>query len=345
MNVELKTWLIEKGYSEVPHREKLLDTIIHSFEFLDVIYTTSPSASNCIFFYDDRATIIWDIHFWKCYHAYLYACTSYKFDVEKRTQSIIAEMSRFISRKYSSISSIKSFTQQLYDRFCLPIDCAPMQVEFISVIIKIGKLFSLFHEIGHIYYKQNRPEMTQKKNYILNMLSAIDKDDLDASDPWTSFIWNSINQIVAGQREDILEEIVCDTFSSEETAHVFYKLEDLSQVDSAKAIVIATENLLNFQSMFNSINTAWNNHYAELKYHLHLKSYKPDKEINELAILRNQLGAMINTSLICSLFSLKAEERNHVWSERDAYSVNNKQVINCLADDDFIRQAIADGIN
>lgn len=333
----------ERNFIEMQERDTLLDKIINNFDFLDICYVYSSVASNSVYFQDDnKATIIWDDYYWECYRTYLHAAISYQSDTPARTQNVIGEMARFISNKYHSILTISSFVQQIYDQFRMPDKCTPLQEEFIDILIKIGKVFSLFHEIGHIYYKMKRFETTMKKDYVIKMFSALDEGAFDSIDKWSKFSWNSVTKILAGNKEDILEEIVCDAYSSEEIVHIIYSIENLTPFNSAKAIVIATENLLNFQSMFNAICAAWNHHYAELKYGLSLKSYKPDDEINELAILRNQLGVMINTSLVCRLFSLSKEERENVWIDQEAYHIDNERVVQCFADDDFIRQTIED---
>ena len=66
--------------------------------------------------------------------------------------------------------------------------------------------------------------------------------------------------------------------------------------------------------------------------------------INELEIVRNNLGNIISITLFLSYFDLNKNIKKEIWELYDSVHVDNSQVINIMTSDNFISTLIKESM-
>lgn len=336
----------ERDFCKVEYREKDLDDILLNYENVDIFYINSNRACNSIKFVGESAVVIWDIRYWNCFEKYIINVENCKGNNQNIIQGIISVMAGFLSEKYTNIHHISIFLSQIPEEFSIPIHALTECQHKVHMTILACKVFSLFHEIGHLEYKKgNSDRILACKELVLNLFSALDKEDFTPLGVWADLGWNSVCKIMDNAADDILEEIAADVFAIINCVDYFVKLyRNRTNFEIACACVISYEYVSTFQNMFNAVNKAWDCHYAEMKFGLPIRQHDPDTYINELAMLRQGLGCLILVIVTQQMLHLNKEEKDLLWELRDNNHIDNENVIACLADDEFICTAIEESI-
>lgn len=333
----------ERNYIPNKHKEEILDMILDKTESVDIYYIYSNTYSNSIRFFSENAIVIWDMNFWKCFEDYLMQAENCKRLNMNITQGIIAVISQALSHRYENIPEISSFLLQIPREFGIELQSIDKYYDKMHNIVQIGKLFSLFHEFGHMEYrKRNSDKIAVCEELVVDLIGALDKKDFLPLGEWANLGWKSACLVKEKKNAHILEELACDVFSA-------MNLVDYYKVDSNKGgfrlaceCVIAVEYLSTFQNMFNAVNQAWDSHYTEMRFRLAVREKEVDSYINDLAMARYGLCGLILVIVICNMLNVDRRDREKLWGYRDNNHIDNEDVIACLADEDFIREAIED---
>lgn len=334
----------ERDFVICNKREIILEELLNKMENVDIYYIRSNKASNSVKFFEKNAIIIWDLNFWECFEKYLMQIEYCKQNNENITQGVITVISQFLSEKYRSIPQISSFLAQIPENFGFKLSSLNQNRDKVYEITQICKLFSFFHEIGHLeQYKKSSDKIRACQELVLDLFSALEESDFSTYDEWADLGWKSVCLIKENNGGKILEELTCDVFAVINMIDYYMdnKINE-STFQLAYNSVVALENISTFQNMFNVVNYAWDSHYAEMKYELPVREKSVNSYINELTMSRNELCSLILVIVIYKMLKLDRCESKKLWECMDMSRVNNKDVISCLANDDFICQAIED---
>ena len=333
----------ERIFSDSNQKEQILDTIIAKMDHIDIYYIYSNKASNSIKFIENDAIIIWDMSFWKCYENYLIQIENCKRFNKNIIQGIICVVSEFLSNKYKSIPKISSFLIQIPNEFGIEIQFSQEYSDKVHKTVQICKLFSFFHEIGHLeYYRKNSDRIKACEELVLNLLEAVDETDFLPLGEWSDLGWKSVCLIREKKGSQILEELACDVFAVMNIINYYKAFGDEDNFQLACECVIAVEYISTFQNMFNAINQAWDSHYIEMKFGFPARKKDVNHYVNELAMARNGLCSLILVIVSYNMLNIEKCDREKIWEYRDKNHIDNEVVISCLADDDFICEAIED---
>lgn len=333
----------ERIFSDSKQKEKILDMILEKMDCIDIYYIYSNKASNSIMFLKNNAIIIWDMNFWECFEKYLMQVENCKRFNKNITQGIICVISEFLSSKYKSIPEISSFLIQIPNEFGIEIDFPQKYYDKVYSISQICKLFSFFHEVGHLeHYRKNSDRIKACQEIVLNLINAVDEEDFLSLGEWSELGWKSVCLIREKKGNQILEELACDVFAVMNMINYFKALSNANDFQLACECVVAVEYISTFQNMFNAINQAWDSHYIEMKYGFPVRKKDVNHYVNELAMARNGLCSLILVIVIYNMLNIAKCDREKIWEYRDKNHIDNEDVISCLADDDFVCQAIED---
>lgn len=333
----------ERNFYDSNKREVILDTILEKMEYIDIYYIYSNKFSNGIRFFDKDAIIIWDMNFWECFENYLMQVENCIRFGKNITQGITCVISEALSEKYKNISKVGSFLAQISKEFKIELQSPHEYYDKVKYITQICKVFSFFHEIGHVkYYMGDSEEIRACQELVIDMFSAVSEEDFYSLGEWSELGWKSVQLITEKKSEQILEELSCDIFAAMNMCYYYKKFSDKTNFQLAYECVVASEYLSTFQNMFNAINQAWDSHYTEMKFGLPVREKNVNPYINELAMSRNGFCSLILVIVFYNMLNIEKCEREKLWRYRDKSHVNLKDVISCLADDDFICQAIKD---
>lgn len=341
---DLKVSLVrERKFVASNQRERILDIILEGMEHIDIYYICSNKASNSIMFFDKDAIIIWDINFWQYFEKYLMQvenCIRFKKNI---TQGIICVISEFLSDKYKCIPEVSSFLIQIPNEFGIELQSPHEYYDKVHNITQICKLFSFFHEIGHLeHYRGNIDRISVCQELVLDLIDAVHETDFLPLGEWSDLGWKSVCLIKERKDNQILEELTCDVFAAMNLIDYYKKLGTDDSFQLARECIIAVEYISTFQNMFNAINEAWNSHYTEMNYGLPVRKKDVNPYINELAMARNGLCSLILVIVIYNMLNIEKCDREKLWECRNKNHIDNEDVISCLADDDFICEAIKD---
>lgn len=342
--LELKSALErERKFVDSDQREHALDTILAGMEHIDIYYICSNKASNSISFFGKDAVIIWDINFWKCFEDYLMQVENCKRFDKNMTQGIIGVISKFLSNKYKSIPKVSSFLIQIPNEFGIELQSPQEYYDKVQNITQIGKLFSFFHEIGHLeYYRKNSDRIEACQELILDLIGAVNESDFLSLGKWSDLGWKAVCLIKEKKGKQILEELTCDVFAVMNIITYYKSYSKKEDFQLAYECITAVEYISTFQNMFNAVNQAWDSHYIEMKYGIPVRKKEADSYINELAMARNGLCSLILVIVINNMLNINKCDREKLWECRDKNHIDNEDVISCLADDNFICEAIED---
>ncbi len=333
----------ERIFSDSNQKEKILDMILEKMDHIDIYYIYSNKASNSIMFLDNESIIIWDMNFWKCYENYLMQVENCKRLNKNITQGIICVVSEFLSDKYKSIPEISSFLKQIPDEFGIEIQFAEKYYDKIHSSIQMCKLFSFFHEIGHLEHnRKNSDRIKVCQELVLNLLDAVDEKDFLPLGEWSDLGWESVCLIREKKGNQILEELVCDVFAVMNMINYYKTFSCTNDFQLACECVISVEYISTFQNMFNAVNQAWDAHYIDMKFRLPVRKKEANHYVNELAMARNGLCSLILVIVINNMLNIAKCDREKIWEYRDNNHIDNEGVFSCLAADDFICGAIED---
>lgn len=340
LGIDLKK---ERNYIASNQREEILDMIIDKTEYIDIYYICSNKFSNSIRFFDKNAIIIWDMNFWKCFEDYLIQVENCKRFNKNIIQGIIGVISESLSYRYKSIPEVSSFLLQIPKEFGIKLQSLDKYYDKVHDIAQISKLFSLFHEFGHLeYYRKNSDKIKACEELVLDLFSALEKSDFLSLGEWADLGWRSACLIREKKSTQILEELACDVFATMNLIDYYKTTSNKNNFQLACECVVAVEYISTFQNMFNAINQAWDSHYTEMRFGLTVREKDVDFYINELAMARDGLCGLILVIVICNMLNIDKYNREKIWEYRDNNHINNEDVIACLAADDFIREAIED---
>lgn len=336
----------ERIYYESDHTDEFIDKIIKDMEHINIYYIYSNKASNSIKFWGEDAVIIWDLNYWKLFQKYLLQVENCKRFNKNLIQGIIGIISEFISDKYKSIPEISMFVKQISDIYGVKIQVSYDDCINLQDVVEKGKLFSLFHEIGHLeYHKQNNELVKVCEELVRDMFCSIVNKDLSSLGEWAVLGRKSVLHIKYNKNEELLEEITADTFAVMNMVNYFKNSDNKSNFQLACECAIAIEYLSAFQVMFNAVNEAWDVHYPEMKLRFPVRKHKIDSYINELAVARDGLCGQLLVIIIQRMFYLDKNECKRLWDCIDDNHVDNSDIISCLADDEFICTAIEDAFS
>lgn len=342
---ELKTSLQrERVFNESRQRESILDKILKNLENLDIYYIFSNKASNNIRFFGEDAVIIWDMKYWQYFEEYLmqvYNCR--KLNISN-IQGIICVISGFLSEKYKNINNISLFLGQIKSTFQVKLKYSQEYYKEVYNIMYISKLFSFFHEVGHLeYYKKNNIEIKACQELALTLFNAIKDNKLNYLGAWAELGQQTISSILFKKSEvekAMLEELIADMYAIINTVKLYKKLRNTNEFQAICNCMIGEEYISTFQNMFTAINKAWDAHYVEMKFGLPVKTRAADTYINELAIIRNGIGSLMLVFVVKKIFHLDNVHCNLLLEYIDKNHIDNEGVISCLADDEFICTAV-----
>lgn len=330
----------ERIFIESNQRERILDIILNRMDYIDIYYICSNKASNSIKFFGTNAVIVWDMKYWQCFKAYLIQVENCKQLNENIVQGIICEISAFLSEKYKNIYNISSFLEQIKSKFGVALQLSQEHYKKIYNIIFISKLFSFFHEIGHLeHYKKNSIEIKNYQTLVLTLFNAIKNNEFTFLGVWADLGRQTISHITTRKEEvdkDILEELVSDIYSMVHTVKLYKKLININEFQVICDCMVAEEYISTFQNMFSAVNKAWDAHYVEMKFRTTIRKQNANQYINKLAIVRNGIGSLILVFIVQQVFQLDEEQCNLLLEYTDKNHVDNTDVIACLADDEFI---------
>lgn len=340
---ELKTCLgRERNFVDSNQRERTLDMILERMEHIDIYYIYSNKASNSIRFFGKDAIIIWDMCFWKCFENYLMQVENCRRFNKNITQGTICVISEFLSNKYKCIHEVSAFLIQIPNEFGIELQSPHEYYDKVHHITQICKLFSFFHEIGHLeHYRKSSDKIKACREFVLNLIDAVDETDFLPLGEWSDLGWKTVCLIKEKKGNQILEELTCDVFAAMNLID-YYKTLSNDDFQLARECIIAVEYISTFQNMFNAINEAWDSHYTEMKYGLPVRKKDVNPYINELAMARNGLCSLILVIFVYNMLNIEKCDREKLWMYRDENHIDNEDVIACLADDDFICEAIND---
>lgn len=335
----------ERIFSDSDQKEKILDTILEKMDHIDIYYIYSNKASNSIMFLENAAIIIWDMNFWKCYENYLMQIENCKRFNKNTTQGIICVITEFLSNKYKNIPKISSFLIQIPNEFGIEVQSSHEYYDEVHSIIQICKLFSFFHEIGHLeHYKKNSDRIKACQELVLNLIGTVDEVDFLSLGEWSDLAWKSVCLIREKKENQILEELACDVFAVMNMINYYKTLNNGNNFQLACRCVKAIEYILTFQNMFNAVNQAWDSHYIEMKFGFPVRKKDVNNYVNELAMARNGLCSLILVIVVYNMLNIAKCDREKLWEYRDKNHVDNEDVISCLANEDFICEAIEDAL-
>ena len=88
----------------------------------------------------------------------------------------------------------------------------------------------------------------------------------------------------------------------------------------------------------------WDSYYTEIRFGLKPRKKEIKNNINELEIVRNNLGNIISITLFLSYFDLNKNIKKEIWELYDSVHVDNSQVINIMTSDNFISTLIKESM-
>ncbi len=330
----------DRYYQESNLHEELFDSILKSNENINIFYINSNKATNCTYFFDEKAVIVWDFQFWDFYQEYLYQAESCIINGFNLKQGISAVSAKYISKKYAKIPTLSHFIYQIYTEFNIPVILNEEKKNKIDRIIFLGKVFSFFHEMGHIEYRKKRNELIKSyQEIILKFYSKLPDSFASLYEGWEDLAKSAKRKIANGEADEVLEEMVCDMFAAGETVaytqHFFNN--DLAGLISD--VIIAHDKLISFQALFNAINEAWNNHYAEIKYGITVRTYNIEDRINYLAFDREIIGYAL-PRLIAKFYDLDIQQIKIIEQNKVKEHIDLDECIECMTQNQFISAAI-----
>lgn len=329
--LELKNELKrERKFVDCDQRETAIDTLLLEMEHVDIYYICSNKALNSIRFFGKDAIIIWDINFWKYFEKYLMQVENCNRFHKNITQGIISVVSEFLSKKYQCIPEISSFLMQIPNEFGIELQSPQEYCEKVHSISQISKLFSFYHEIGHLEHYKNNDKIEACKKIILDLMGALDVIDLLSLGEWSDLGWKVVCLIKEKKGEQILEELACDVFAVINIIDYYKSYDNYDNKEDfelASDIIVALEYISTFQNMFNAINQAWDSHYIEMKFRLHAGRKDVYLYVNELAMARNGLCSLILVVVINNMLNIDKDNREKLWEIRDENHINNDEVI------------------
>lgn len=330
----------DRYYQESEMREEFFDLILKSNDNIDIFYINSNKATNCTYFFENKAVIVWDFQFWDFYQEYLYQAESCRINGFNLKQGVSAVSAKFLSKKYSIIPTLSHFICQIYTEFNFPVVLTEDKKRDIDRRVFLGKVFSFFHEVGHIVYRKNNNELIKiYQEIILKFFNGVPDDFANHYGVWSDIVKLAMKKIADREADDILEELVCDMFAAGETIHYTQFLLENNTAGLICEVLIAHEKLTAFQALFNAINEAWNYHYSEIKYGFIPQSHNVEDKINELVFDRNIIGDMLPT-LLASFYEIAEGQMNIISRRIVEEHFNLAEAINCMTQDQFISTAI-----
>src|SRR5699024_9954636 len=131
--------------------------------------------------------------------------------------------------------------------------------------------------------------------------------------------------------QDIMEELIADIFAVGKLA-VYLKelIGGEFGITTIKEAVTSICSLSCYQNLFNIINKVWDSYYIEIRFGLKTRKKEIKNNINELEIVRNNLGNIISITLFLSYFDLNKNIKKEIWELYDSVHVDNSQVINIM---------------
>lgn len=323
----------------------MLDSLLLAMDNVDIYYIYSNQCLNSIKFLGDKAFIIWDMHYWEIFYNYLLQVENCKMNRKNMTQGIIGVISDYLGEKYNKFYEISAFLKSIQSTYGIPIELSLDHCVSIKGKINICKMFSFYHEIGHLEYaKNNSDRILASKELVLELFDSLSRSDFEGLGIWSDLGWKTVGEIRNHKNDLVLEEITSDIFAIILVAEYYKSTQERSGFQLSCDIIVAIEYITTFQNLFNIINRAWDAHIAEMKYNLPVRRHKPDNTVNELEIARNGLGNLIITIVIENMFRLDKRQCSLLWKYRDENHVDNEDVISCLADEEFICIAIEEAL-
>lgn len=338
----------ECKYKESSKKEYFLELILNRIEKIDIFYIESWKAKNSIKLLDGNiAIIVWDINFWKYYEEYLIQvdiCKSYNKNI---TQGVISFMFSFLSKKYDDIYELSSFFKQINTEYSIHGQLKRESHKYINDIVFLSKIFALYHEIGHFKQMENNNEIIPYKNLVLDLFDPIKDSHLSYLKEWEYLVKETVSDIVTGKKNGkyILEEIIADLYAIVQTIKFYQEIFKEEKFQIIVNCLQSYEYISGFQHMFSTISSAWENHNFEIKFGLPLKQHSHDNYVNQLAISRNEIGGHIILFLLKTIYHLNEVDMTKILDDLDKCYVNQTDIINCLANEQFICTAIQEALN
>lgn len=335
----------ERTYKESQEKEEVFETFIEQLIDVDIYYIYSNQYLNSVKFIEDKAFIIWDFSYWDIFKHYLLQVENCKKNGKNIIQGIIGVMSDYLGEKYIKYPPISIFLKSIQATYGIPLELPEEYLISIAGKVNICKIFSLFHEIGHLeYVKISSNRIAACKELVLDLFNALSQEDFEDLGIWSDLSWKTVDEIRRHKKDSILEEITVDVFGIMLVADYYKNNIKRSNFQLSCDIVVAIEYLTTFQNLFNVVNKAWDAHFAEIKYNLPLRKHEIDNAVNEIEVARNGVGNLILVIVIKCMFHLNERQSQLLWKYRDENHIDNREVISCLADEDFICTAIEEAI-
>lgn len=343
--LELKSSLKrERNFCESNQRERTLDQILNNMDNVDIYYICSDKALNSIKFFGENAVIVWDIKYWHYFEEYLMQIHNCRQFSKNIVQGISCVVSGYLSEKYKNIRDISCFLGQIRTVFGIELQSPQEYSKKVYDIIYISKLFSFFHEIGHLeYHKGDNAEIESCQEIVGMLFSAIKNKKLSYLGEWADLGREISLRILANKgfvEETILEELIADIYAIIKTVKLYKKITGANEFQTISECMIAEEYISTFQNMFSAINNAWDAHYVEMKFGFPIRKRNINTYINELAVVRNGIGNLMLVFVVQKVFCLNKKQCDFLLERIDENYIDNKDIIECFANEEFICAAI-----
>ena len=288
--------------SDGPMLEELVSELI---ENTSIYFIRSNLANHLVVKDGIKNIIVWDTFYWELFEKHValvqLARTSEKNDeMASICQLMLSNFSFYLARKYErnndlSIALLIDAIRYGYEEFnCF--DFAPVEID-----ITICKLFTLFHEMAHINFSQDKKTKTVYYNYVRKNIFQNDYKELFllASEFFPideSFVQTCVEDLLNGKNPVLLEELAADHFA---LFHTFNFISTLKIIEpSALAILFkdALMALIDFNDSMNVLKSEWDYYNAAISLKVTNREFFSDR------IQRNRL-ATNQTNLFRDNFS------------------------------------------
>ena len=205
---------------------ELFEAIIESIPDVEIQIMTinSKLAKHEFIKYDNKNYIIWDMNYWKIFEKYLFInYYLYNLQIRKTNPSscLILTTSlflNFLANKFEHFTELSSS----YSKDCLLLDYNLPEINeknpFFQMIkrdLLIAKLYTLFHELGHLYFEMNPEYANENKTAIKQGLGLL-KDDIDFFlGEWSRFYPKLVKQDYLIMIDKVLDNIAYSYFIEE----------------------------------------------------------------------------------------------------------------------------------
>ena len=327
----------ERIFSKINNKNASIESLANELEHVNLITIYSIEARTVTLEYNNDFIIIWDECYWKYFKEYLTSqkyARKIKFDVSKVDLSVMAH---FLSEKYIKFKNLSKFMYQVKIKYDICPNLEFNEIDATNKKLLIAKAFVFFHEVGHIRFAQKDESILVTKHIILKMLSEIKLDHFSKLENWADLAYSTVQELLQGLHQDIMEELIADIFAVGKLA-VYLKelIGGEFGITTIKEAVTSICSLSCYQNLFNIINKVWDSYYTEIRFGLKPRKKEIKNNINELEIVRNNLGNIISITLFLSYFDLNKNIKKEIWELYDSVHVDNSQVINIMTSDNFI---------